>query len=359
MSWVDFSGNGPLGSDVITFFDHPSAPAQPLFVGCGGAGESVRSWRIRGDFLMARMTLRRLEVLVAVVEAGGFRACSDLLDISPAAVSHQVNQLEAEIGCRLFLRQRGRVCGLTEHGARAYAEAKELLGHADRFENLLGATQAHRVRRISIVADAILDTHLAKHIATFVSEHPSIDVSLERSHFEAMIDALGTQQVDIAYFYSAGPVGVLASELAWSEPVSICARHDHPIFALQRVTWRDLPQFPFVAPPDGLHFRRSVDTLLRQQGIEKYNARFKTGHANIARESVIGGFAISPVITRYLTEDLLRHGVQPVTSLEGQLALEVRRAVRKDLRLDRTIQALARRLNQAAPGPQYRWTVHS
>jgi len=39
---------------------------------------------------MRRMTLRRLEVFVTVVEAGGVRACSDLLDISPAMVSHQV-----------------------------------------------------------------------------------------------------------------------------------------------------------------------------------------------------------------------------------------------------------------------------
>src|SRR4051794_16004014 len=53
---------------------------------------------------MSRTTLRRLEVFVGVVEAGGFRACADHLHISPAAVSHQVAQLEAVLGCRLFTR---------------------------------------------------------------------------------------------------------------------------------------------------------------------------------------------------------------------------------------------------------------
>jgi len=299
---------------------------------------------------MARTTLRRLEILVTVVEAGGFRACSDVLNISPAAVSHQVNQLEQEIGCPLFLRRRGRVCGLTEEGTRAYGEAKQLLSHASTFDSLVGSSKATSVRRVGILADAILDSYLARHIAAFAAQHPTIDVSLKRSYFEEMVEALDHGEADIAYFYSAGPVSVIPSEFAWSEPVSVCARHDHPIFALPRVTWQDLVGFSFVSPPEGMHFRRSVDALLRQHGVDNYRTLLNTGHANVAREAVIGGFAISLVITRYLNEDLLQHGVRTVADLEGQLALEVRRCVRRDVILDRNIIALSQRLNQAAPG---------
>jgi DNA-binding transcriptional LysR family regulator len=298
---------------------------------------------------VTRTTLRRLEVFVAVVEAGGFRACSDLLDISPAAVSHQVNQLEEEIGYALFSRRRGRVSGLTEHGARAYREAKDLLGHADTFENLLGGTKRPAVRRLSVFADSILDAHLAKPIAAFVSEYPSIDVALKRSHFEEIVDGLGTRQADVAYFYSAGPVNEIPSELAWREPICICARHDHAVFSKQQLTFRDLCEFPFVAPPSGTHFRRSVDSLLRRHGVEKCNIVLETGHANIAREAVISGFAISAVITRYLDEDLIRHGVRPVAMRENTLALEVRRAVRRDLVLDRTTLAFTKCLDRTAP----------
>jgi DNA-binding transcriptional LysR family regulator len=301
---------------------------------------------------MARMTLRRLEVFVTVVDAGGFRACSDLLDISPAAVSHQVNQLEDELRCELFIRKRGRLCGLTEEGARAYAEAKELLGHADAFETALGGRGKRPIRRVKILADAILETHLAKHIAEFASGHPLLDVSLERSHFEEMIDALGKGKADIAYFYSSGPVGIIDSECVWLEPISICASHDHPVFSLPRVTCRELRQFSFVAPPDGFHFRRSVDTILRRQGLEDYKIALQTGHANVARESVIGRFAISAVITRYLEEELLQHGVRAVPVFEGQLALEVRRAVRRGLVLDRDVSALMQGLNKAAFRPR-------
>jgi len=303
------------------------------------------------------MTLRRLEIFVTIVEAGGFRACSDLLDISPAAVSHQVNQLEHEIGCRLFIRRRGRLCGLTQEGTRAYEEAKELLGHANAFETLVAPRKKASVRRITILADAILDTHLAKHIVEFSSAHPSVDISLKRSHFEEMVDALGNGHADIVYFYSSGPVSVVASEFVWAEPISICARRDHPVFSRDRLTLQDLRQFPFVAPPDGTHFRRSVDALLRRHGLDHYNTALETSHANVARESVIGGFAISAVISRYLSEELTHRGVQAIGSFEDQLALDVRRAVRRGFALDRDTSSLIQRLSRAAPTATTRLTT--
>jgi DNA-binding transcriptional LysR family regulator len=295
---------------------------------------------------VARTTLRRLEVFVAVVDAGGFRACSDLLDISPAAVSHQVNQLEEEIGFRLFIRRRGRLCGLTEQGARAYREARELLGHATSFENSFGSES--RARRLSVFADSVLDAQLAKPIAAFATEHPVVDVSLKRSYFEEIVDSLNARSADVAYFYSDGPVEEVASDLAWREPICLCARHDHPVFSRKNLALADLREFPFVAPPRGSHFRRNVDSLLRRHGIDTYHVALETGHANIAREAVIGGFAISAVITRYLEEELVRHGVRPIRTAVDGMALDVRRAIRRDLVPDRTALSLTRCVERAA-----------
>jgi DNA-binding transcriptional LysR family regulator len=295
-----------------------------------------------------RTTLRRLEVFVAAVEAGGFRACSDLLDISPAAVSHQVSQLEAELGCQLFTRQRGRVCGLTAQGARAYRDAKEMLGHATHFEATAGLTKRSASRRLSVFSDAILDEYLAKHVAAFGATHAPVDVTLKRSYFEEMVEALGKRQADVAWFYSAGPVAEISSEFAWWEPVSICARHDHGVFSKGALTLRELRSFPFIAPPAGMHFRRSVDALLEQHGLEKYNIVLESGHANVAREAVINGFAISAVITRYLDEELLRHGVRAVPILDCELALQVRRALRRDLLLDPAVSGFTQFVDRAA-----------
>jgi DNA-binding transcriptional LysR family regulator len=295
------------------------------------------------------MTLRRLEIFAAVVEAGGFRACSDALDISPAAVSHQVSQLEEAIGCALFIRRRGRVCGLTDDGKRVHEQAKGLLDHARSFESLMAGLGRAAKRRIIVLANPILEMHLAKHIAGFAAEHPSIEVSLQRAPFEEMPEALEQRRADLAYFYSTGPVSAMASERAWLEPVSLCARHDHPIVAGRRATWQSLRRHAFVMPPAGTHFRRCIDALLRRRGGGDYRTALETGHPSIAREAVIGGLAASAVISRYLEDDLIHHGVHAVAAFEGQLVLEVRRAERRNLAIDRPLAALIRRLNEAAP----------
>jgi DNA-binding transcriptional LysR family regulator len=296
---------------------------------------------------MARPTLRRLEVFVAVVDAGGIRAGSEILDISPAAVSHQVALLEEEIGYELFIRRRGRVNGLTAQGINAYSEAKELLGHAGAFQNALAPQPKPAVRRLSVYSDPILDEHLAKHIATFMATNSSVDIVLKRSYFEEMVDGLGKRTADIAWFYSAGPVNGLPSEFAWREPISICARRDHPLFSKLPLTLEDLRALPFVAPPPGSHFRRSVDAVFRRCGMDRYNIILEAGNANIAREAVINGFAISAVVTRYLDEELTRHGVVRVPILEDELALEVRCALRRDLALDRTALAVTQSLQRS------------
>jgi hypothetical protein len=64
---------------------------------------------------------------------------------------------------------------------------------------------------------------------------------------------------------------------------------------------------------------------------------------------VIGGFAISAVVTRYLDDELARYGVRKVPIFDDELALEVRRAVRSDRVADRTLELLTQSLDDTAP----------
>lgn len=289
---------------------------------------------------MLRTTLRRLEVFVAVVEAGGFRACSDVLGISQAAVSSQIKQLEIEIGDKVFVRRSGTVGGLTDSGVSAYREAKDLLQHANLLGRLNGLKSRQRPKRLVIGADSVLDAQLARYITRFIADRTDLDIVLKRSHFEEMVDGINSNRVDIAYFYSTGPVSEVRSDLAWHEPFSICAHQSHPIFSNGPLTFSDLGKYPFVAAPKGTHFRRCVDQVLREHGVGQYPVSLEASHANIAREAVISGLAISAVIARYLDDEMMRCGVREVQIDGPSLTLDVRRAMRRELMLDDTALAL-------------------
>lgn len=71
-------------------------------------------------------TLDGLKTVIAVVETSSFTAASDRLGMSKALVSKYVNEVEKELGIRLFNRTT-RQLALTEAGKRYYEQAVILL----------------------------------------------------------------------------------------------------------------------------------------------------------------------------------------------------------------------------------------
>ena len=62
-----------------------------------------------------KTTLFELQAVLAVARCGGFRAAALELDLSPSALSHAINGLEAKLGVRLFNRTT-RSVSLSEAG---------------------------------------------------------------------------------------------------------------------------------------------------------------------------------------------------------------------------------------------------
>src|SRR6266481_6239381 len=75
-------------------------------------------------------TFRRLEVFLAVVEAGSFVAGAERLGISHPSISNHIKALERQVGCTLFLRRKGSVSSLTEQGRRLYERGTRLVQEA-------------------------------------------------------------------------------------------------------------------------------------------------------------------------------------------------------------------------------------
>src|SRR5438045_9765393 len=84
------------------------------------------------------MELRQLRSFVAVAEELHFRRAAERLHLAQPSVSQQIRRLEAELGVRLFERNR-RGASLTAAGETLLGEARDLLGRA---EAAVAATRA-------------------------------------------------------------------------------------------------------------------------------------------------------------------------------------------------------------------------
>ena len=71
-----------------------------------------------------------MRVLVRVVDAGGFSAAARQIGLAPSSISRQVNELESELGVRLFHRTT-RKLSLTEAGQIYYERAGRIITDVD------------------------------------------------------------------------------------------------------------------------------------------------------------------------------------------------------------------------------------
>lgn len=72
------------------------------------------------------MSIRRLQILIAVAERGSFAGAADAILISPSAVSQQIRKLEEEMRIELFDR-RARPPTLNRDGLALVPKAKEIV----------------------------------------------------------------------------------------------------------------------------------------------------------------------------------------------------------------------------------------
>lgn len=79
---------------------------------------------------MVHIELSHLRTLIAVAEQGSLSAAAEKMYLSSVSVMRQVNQLETELGFKLFFRTR-KGCTLTPDGNAFYQKATQILSELD------------------------------------------------------------------------------------------------------------------------------------------------------------------------------------------------------------------------------------
>ncbi len=121
-----------------------------------------------------------MQTFNAVVDAGSFVKAADALDLSKAAVSRYVVDMETRLGVRL-LHRTTRKLSLTEEGQVFYARSKELLAELQEAEDEVTARSDAASGLLRINAPFTFGIlHLAPLWGEFKALHPkvSLDVTL-------------------------------------------------------------------------------------------------------------------------------------------------------------------------------------
>ncbi len=192
------------------------------------------------------MELRHLRYFVAVADELHFGRAAEKLHISQPPLSHQIRDLERELGVPLFRRTRHFVA-ITEAGRAFLEEARRVLQDADHAMATARKAGHREVGHLSVAFGPASEAGIqAKVLNAFLSRHPNVVLDLQTVHSRQQIEALVERRIDVAFPILPVSHRDVATEVIADAPLVAAIPVDHPLARAGRIRLSDLRSEPFV-----------------------------------------------------------------------------------------------------------------
>jgi LysR family cyn operon transcriptional activator len=215
--------------------------------------------------------IRHLRYFMAVVEAGHFRKAAATLHISQPNLSHQIRQLELQMGAPL-LERFTRGLRLTAAGQIIYQQALAILrklADAHHAISELNALQRGSLR-VGIVS-TINVTMVPEAVCRFHKQYPKVSVSIRELSMTALETELLAGKLDFGISLVPGASGDrLESELLFEERLVAVVSKTHPLAKRKQVRLAKVLDHPLALLSSGFCTRELVDQSIA--GLKLANA---------------------------------------------------------------------------------------
>jgi DNA-binding transcriptional LysR family regulator len=173
-----------------------------------------------------RITLRQLQIFVAVAQGGGTTVGGARIALSQSATSAGLVGLEQGLGTRLFERV-GRRLVLNDAGRALLPEARAMLDAAARIEAQFAAGGAAPAYTLRVGASTTIANYILPGVvARFCARHPRAEIAVDVANTREVIAAVEGFEVDLGFI--EGPcLSASLTALPWAmdELVIVCAPH--------------------------------------------------------------------------------------------------------------------------------------
>jgi DNA-binding transcriptional LysR family regulator len=251
------------------------------------------------------MTLRQLEVFLAIAHARSYRQAAEALHTSQPALSQHVRELEGELGARLFdrlsrgviLTEAGRL--LEERAQRVFAtltDAREVLGELQGLQRgslLIGASTTPGVYVLPAV------------IGEFRRRHPGITLRLRIANSRLIEEGVRAHEFDLgvvgAHGLAPGEECLAAGLL---DELVLIVSPSHRWARRRGVSPADLATEPLLVREEGSATRHVTERALEQAGIG-WRASMELNHTEAIKQAVMAGLGVAFVSVHAVRGDLV------------------------------------------------------
>jgi DNA-binding transcriptional LysR family regulator len=193
------------------------------------------------------MELKHLKSFLSVAERLSFIRAAEHLHLSQPALSSQIQNLEQELGVKLFFRNR-RVVRLTAEGETFIAEARATLARADLAIERVQKASRGEVGRLRIAFVSSVALEVVPGIVTAVRKQlPQVSLDLRNMRSSLQVQRLLSGAIDIGFVRMPFAHDDLRLQVMHREPFVIVLPKAHALARRRSLKLADLSREPFVA----------------------------------------------------------------------------------------------------------------
>ncbi len=275
---------------------------------------------------MRNPTLRQLEALMAVVEAGTVSRASEILRISQPAASKLIQDLEADTGLRLFDRESGRLVA-TARGMRLYEEVERIFGGVHQVARVVDAIRREEHGRLVIgTLPALSGPFISQVLKVFLERYPNVFISVEVRSSQYLAEAVLSRRLDVALVTRSLEHSSVLIEPLEGSPVVAVFPIGHSLGSKQEISAHDLADEPFIAfAPTGLT-RLKVEAVFEAQGVRPNIVMEATTAQNVLEFVAVGlGVTVAdPLSLGFVGERVIVRPFRPSLTIDYQIVRPVR-----------------------------------
>ncbi|AQH01511.1 GntR family transcriptional regulator [Burkholderia sp. KK1] len=195
--------------------------------------------------------LHSLRLFIVVAELGSLTKAAERTNLTLGAVSKRIADLERSTGCALLLRQP-RGVELTGAGKGLLTHARQVVERVNRMANEMSdyAAGVRGTVRMWANTSAIVQ-FLPRDVRTFLTENPSVKISLEERLSGDIVVAVKNGDADIGIFADNVAAPNIEKVVYRQDKLVLLVPNDHPLAVHESVAFVDTLDFEYVGLNEG------------------------------------------------------------------------------------------------------------
>lgn len=265
--------------------------------------------RNKGKSAALRLTLRQLQIFVAVAAAGSTIAAARQVSLSQSATSAALNELEALLGGQLFNRV-GRRLVLNEQGRTMLPEARRMVDEAHGLESQFGAAGHADAPHLRLAASTTVGNYVIPGvIAAYRRREKAARFAVEIGNTRRVVRAVADFEADLGFI--EGPANeARLTVIPWmTDELVVACSPRHPLATERRkrkVSVAELREATWLLREDGSGTRDVVERALLPR-LHHLRTDADLGSAEAIKQAAAEGLGLT-CLSRHALADQLALG---------------------------------------------------